>query len=65
LTGKGIYLDIAENEQDWKLLLTMYNKCIVCGDVAEEQRLVVIEDSPHHAIARWYCRRHAWVVNTR
>ena len=30
-----------------------------CDDVAEEQRLVVSEDRPGTAIARWFCRRHA------
>ena len=39
----------------------MYNEvqtCDGCDDVAEEQRLVVSEDRPGTAIARWFCRRH-------
>jgi hypothetical protein len=39
----------------------MYNECTSdgCDDVAEEQRLVVSEDRPGAATARWFCRRHA------
>lgn len=39
----------------------MYNVCTSdgCDDVAEEQRLVVSEDRPGTATARWFCRRHA------
>jgi len=29
----------------------MYQRCVRCGDVAEEQRLVVVEDRPNTPIA--------------
>jgi hypothetical protein len=37
----------------------MYQRCVRCDDVVEQQRLVVVEDRPNTAIARWFCRKHA------